>query len=145
MTDKVFFDTNILVYAYDTHDLLKQKTAIDLILANSRVDQGVISVQVLGEFFNVVTRRIPQPLTIDEARTAINHLTIMETIDIDTTLVNRAIDVHHKYATSYWDSLIIAAAERGQCPQLISEDMNNQQQYFGVTVINPFVNIGGSG
>ncbi len=66
MTEGVLFDTNILVYAYDTSDPVKQKVAKDLILENIRNAQGWLSIQVFGEFFNVVTKRIPNPGTLNQ-------------------------------------------------------------------------------
>ena len=138
MTDKLFFDTNILVYAYDTHDLNKQNIAIDLILKNIRNGHGWTSTQVFGEFFNVVTKQIPDPLTSEEAREAINHLSLLNITQMDMKLVSRAIDAHQQYQTTYWDSLIIASAEQANCSLLLSEDFNSSQEYFGAIALNPF-------
>lgn len=138
MTDRVFFDTNILVYAYDQHSPSKQKMAQTVIIEAIRSGDGYISSQVLGEFFNVVTKRIATPLSIDEARMAIGHLSLLNCVDIDQSLVQRAIDAHQVYQTSYWDSLIIAAAERSQCTVLLSEDFNHSQVYLGAKASNPF-------
>ncbi len=139
MSDGVFFDTSILVYAYDTHDPPKQKIAQDLILENIRNGQGWLSIQVFGEFFNVVTKQIPKPLTSDEARDAISYLSILNITDMDVKLVFRAIDTHKKYGTNYWDSMIIAAAERANCAKLLSEDFNSTQKYYGIIAKNPFL------
>ena len=138
MNNNVFFDTNILVYAYDTHDPEKQETAKKLLIENIRQERGYVSVQVFGEFFNVVTKRIPQPLSIQQAKKTIEFLSILNTVEIDMSLVHRAIDTHEKYQTSYWDSLVIAAAERANCSTLYSEDMNEEQLYHQIRVKNPF-------
>ncbi len=139
MTKAVFFDTNILVYAYDTHDPVKQKIANHLILESIHNHCGWVSVQVFGEFFNVVTRQINNPLTSEEAREAIDHLTLLNITKMDMKLVSRAIDAHQKYQTTYWDSLIIASAETASCSTLLSEDFNTTQKYFGIVASNPFL------
>ncbi|MCF6236220.1 MAG: PIN domain-containing protein [Gammaproteobacteria bacterium] len=139
MTEGVFFDTNILVYAYDTSDPAKQKIAKDLILKNIRNAQGWLSIQVFGEFFNVVTKRIPEPLTSEEAREAISALSLLKITKMDMKLVYRAIDTHQKYGTTYWDSMIISAAERSKCSRLFSEDFNSSQKYYGIIADNPFL------
>ncbi|MCP4234770.1 MAG: PIN domain-containing protein [Aestuariibacter sp.] len=139
MANRVFFDTNILVYAYDTHDQSKQKVAQGLILENIRKGRGWLSTQVFGEFFNVVTRQIPEPLSSAEARDAISDLSILSITDMDLELVFRAIDTHKKYGTTYCDSMIIAAAERAKCVIILSEDFNSTQKYHGIAVENPFV------
>ncbi len=139
MTERVFFDTNILVYAYDTHESDKQQIAKKIILENIRNDCGWLSTQVFGEFFNVVTKQISNPLSSEEAREAIDHLSLLNVADMDMKLVSRAIDAHQKYQTTYWDSLIIASAEATACSTLLSEDFNTSQKYFGVVATNPFV------
>ena len=138
MTDKLFFDTNILVYAYDTHESTKQNIAIDLILKNIRNGHGWTSMQVFGEFFNVVTKQIPNPITSEEAREAIGHLSLLNVAQMDMKLVSRAIDAHQQYQTAYWDSLIIASVEQANCSLLLSEDFNSSQKYFGAIALNPF-------
>jgi len=138
MKDKVFFDTNILVYAYDKHDPAKQHIAKDLLLDHIRKQNGYVSLQVFGEFFNVVTKRIANPLSSEEARQAISHLSILNVVSMDIDLMHRAIDNHQKYQTTYWDSLIIAAAARSNCIKLFSEDFNATQIYDGILLENPF-------
>ena len=138
MSDKVFLDTNILVYAYDEYDPQKQKKAQTLLIDGTEQENIVLSVQMLGEFFNVVTRHIKQPMSADEAQYIIATLSILPIQDIDLTMVNRAIDTHKIYQISYWDSLIIAAAERAECKTILSEDLNDGQSYHGIQVSNPF-------
>ena len=98
---------------------------------------GFISVQVLGEFFVSVTRRIQNPLSIKEAAAAVDLLGTLPVIDIDSMMVRRAIATHGRYGTTYWDSLIIAAAERAGCTSILSEDMNTGQSYHGILAVNP--------
>ncbi len=138
MTDKSFLDTNILVCAYDLGDSRKQEKAQLILTDGIERDNLVLSVQVFGEFFNVVTRKIKIPMTPDEALSVISALEILPVVDIDLTMVKRAIDIQGAYEMSYWDSLIIAAAERAECKEVISEDLNDGQVYHGIPVRNPF-------
>ena len=138
MSDKVFFDSNILIYAYDTRDPNKQDQAQALLLKATQSQTAVLSAQVLGEFFVVVTRKIPQPMSSSEAAEVIAELGAWEVMPLDFALVQRAIVTQQKYGTSYWDSLIISAAERAGCVRIYSEDLNNGQLYHGIEVQNPF-------
>ncbi len=138
MKDRVFLDTNILVYAYDRSDLRKQAIAQQLLMNGMENESAVLSVQVLGEFFTVVTRRIKRPMNPAEAREAIELFSNLIVQEIDLGLVQRAIDTIKSYKISYWDALIIAAAERARCKRILSEDLNDSQLYNGISVVNPF-------
>lgn len=133
-----FFDTNILVYAYDRSQPQKRAQALNLLIAAMEQESGVLSAQVLGEFFTTVARRIPNPLSHEEAEEAIRQLTILPVMELDAPLVHRAIGTCRRYQLSYWDALIIAAAERAGCLRILSEDLNEGQSYNGVLVVNPF-------
>lgn len=138
MSDKAFLDTNILVYAYDHHEPGKQKIAQKLITDGIKKENLFLSVQVLGKFFNVLTRQIPQPMTSDEAQEIIATVSYLPVQEIDLVMVNRAINVHKRYQISYWDALIVSAAERAGCMLIISEDLSNDQLYHNIAVHNPF-------
>jgi predicted nucleic acid-binding protein len=133
-----FFDTNILVYAYDRHFPDKQQKAQNIVLSGIREGNGVLSTQVLGEFFMVVTKKIDKPLSVRNAREIIKYMGRMKIQEIDVLIVERALDTLERYQTSYWDSLIIAAAERAQCKRIFSEDFNAGQIYHGIEITNPF-------
>ena len=136
-----FVDTNVLVYAYDKHSETKQAGALRLLRAGMLNDALAVSAQVLGEFIAVVTRRIPTPLTADEAAAAIDALKPVPVVEIDRQLVERAIETHKRYGIAYWDALIVAAAERAGCVEVLSEDLNAGQRYGGVVVSNPFATV----
>ncbi len=138
MSDRAFLDTNILVYAYDQHEPHKQRKAQELITDGIEKENLLLSVQVLGEFFNVVTRHIPQPMTPDEAQEIIATISILPVQEIDLAMVNRAIDTHKTYRISYWDALIVTAAERAGCTLILSEDLSDGQAYHNMVVRNPF-------
>jgi predicted nucleic acid-binding protein len=144
MKDRVFLDTNILVYAYDRHDRRKQEVAQKVLSEGLEHDSAVLSVQVLSEFFNVVTRRIEQPMSPQEAKTAIELFSNLMVLEIDLAMIYQAIDHFKTYRVSYWDSLIVAAAERGRCKSILSEDLNEGQLYGGIEVRNPFRKLGES-
>lgn len=138
MPDKVFFDSNIIVYAHDVSAPKKKEKSRELIFQNMREDLGVISSQVLSEFFVTVTQKVDKPLSIGRARREVLLLSSMETIEIGSALVVRAIEVKERWQLSYWDGLILAAAERGECAIVYSEDFSDGQSYGSVTVVNPF-------
>ena len=138
MSDKRFVDTNVLVYAYDTDDRLKQARAQELLRAGLLNEDMVISVQVVGEFFATVTRRIQQPMSSREAKEAIDRIKVIPVVDIDLQLVERAIEIHLEYQISYWDALIVASAERSGCIEILSEDLNEGQRYAELVIVNPF-------
>ena len=138
MNDRKFLDTNILVYAYNTHEPLKQTKAQRLLTDGIEQENLILSVQVLGEFFNVVTRHIPQPMSPGEAMDIINTLSILPVQEIDLVMVKRAVDTHEIYQISYWDSLIVSAAERAGCSIIFSEDLSAGQTYHNILVNNPF-------
>ena len=138
MNDRVFLDSNVLVYAYDKHEPEKQTQAQELLKNAIKEESAILSAQVLGEFFVVVTRRIKEPLPINDAEKVIDILTVLPVAEIDLPLVKLAIKTQKDYGISYWDSLIVATAEREGCKKILSEDLNDGQRYNGVLVENPF-------
>jgi predicted nucleic acid-binding protein len=138
MKDGVFLDTNILFYAYDRHDPRKQRVAQSLLIDGMENESAALSVQVLGEFFSIVTRQIKQPMTPDEAKEAIELFSSLLIQEIDLAMVERAIDTHKIYRISYWDALIVSAAERAGCKRILSEDLNDGQLYHGLAIYNSF-------
>ncbi len=138
MPDREFIDTNVLVYAYDRHDPAKHSQAQELLTRGIENETAVLSVQVLSEFFMVVTRRIPNPLSIEEVEEVMDLVRILPVVELDWAMVRRAIDTHRQYGITYWDSLIVAAAERVGCARILSEDLNPGQSYHGIVVVDPF-------
>lgn len=135
----VFFDTNVIFYAYDSSEPEKQARAQDLIAKSIANGSGHVSVQVLGEFFHATVIR-KKVLTSDEAEAIIKSLGGLNVLDIDFPLVRKAIDIHRVGQTSYWDSLVLAAALRAHCGILYTEDLNSGQDFGGVIAVNPFAN-----
>jgi predicted nucleic acid-binding protein len=100
--------------------------------------EGVISVQVLGEFFNaiVLKRKLLSAAEVEKLLQA--YAAVMTVLLLEYVLVERAVKIHQRYQTSYWDSLIIAAAADHGCSEILSEDLSDGQIYDGVRVVNPF-------
>jgi predicted nucleic acid-binding protein len=131
-------DTNVLVYAYDRSEPAKQATAINLLEHLTSVQSGVLSAQVMGEFFVTVTRKLAAPLTVDRALESLeNYLaswTIVDTTSLVVLEAARGVRDHH---FSYYDAQIWAAARLNQVPYILSEDFN-PALIEGVQFINPF-------
>ena len=138
MSDKWFLDTNLLVYAYDTQDRRKQAIAQEWVEKSIRAGNAAISAQVLSEFFVVVTQRIKNPIPAGEAQECIRIFSNLEVVEIDRLLVHTSIDLHRQYRISYWDAMIIAAAERAGCSKVLSEDLSEGQRYNAIEIQNPF-------
>ena len=138
MRDKIFLDTNIIVYAHDRSSGRKQTVAKEIMdyLWISR--KGVISVQVLQEFYVCVTKKILNPLLIKNAKVILEYLSTWDIISNDKYLTLKAIDVQERYRFSFWDSLIIQAAVQGQARILFSEDLPGGQIVKDVKILNPF-------
>lgn len=140
MSGRTFIDTNILVYAYDISDYKKHEKALTLIDQLVLLDTGIISTQVLSEFITVITRKIPEPLSVEEAEARItNFCQIFPVMPVNEMIVLEAIRGVQKYNFSYWDALIWATARLNQAGVVFSEDFSHESYIEGVRFINPFV------
>jgi predicted nucleic acid-binding protein len=136
--DRVFLDTNVLVYAYDSSEPVKQKLAQELLRTGLRSGLSCVSAQVLGELFVVLTRKIPQTLPIADGIAVVQGIGKLDVVDIGTLAVDLALHYAASGKFSYWDALIVAAARLGGCSILLTEDMKAGQTIDTVTVVNPF-------
>ena len=130
-----FLDSNVLIYAYDGAWPLKQRIARELVLM-AAPGQILVSTQVLTEFCNVMLHRMRA--RVEDVAATLDKLDHIDVVRPDRTLVLRALQVYQRYGLQYYDSMIIAAAERGGCERVYSEDMGSGQRYFGIEVVNPF-------
>jgi len=139
MSDRIFVDTNILVYSHDLSAGDRHAKALAVIESLWEAETGVISTQVLQEFYVTVTRKIKNPLKPDEAREIIrNYLAWPVQInDPETTI--RASEIEEKNSLSFWDALIVAAALRMQAQKIITEDLNHGQIIEGILVESPLM------
>lgn len=137
--DKVFLDTNVIVYAYDKSAGEKHRLAADIMIKLWHTGRGVISTQVLQEFFVIATRKIPKPLKVNVVKEIISDLLAWDVVTNDGESILSAIDIHLKYKYSFWDSMIIDAALKGGSTVLYSEDLADGQTVDGILIRNPFV------
>jgi predicted nucleic acid-binding protein len=141
MNDRVFFDTNVLVYLFDEDSPEKQSRARDLFNERARSGQVVLSPQVLQELYVTVTRKLARPVSPEDALAAVTHFTSFLLVPVDGATVLRAIRLHQSDSLSFWDALVIQAALEGSCTRVFSEDMQNARRFGNLVIENPFVDI----
>jgi predicted nucleic acid-binding protein len=140
MTDKTFVDTNVLIYAHDVDAKAKHEVAKSVLreLWSQRI--GVLSMQVLQEFYVNVTRKIATPLPKDAARLVVNTYSLWCTETTPAEVVS-AFRIEDESRIGFWDALILAAAVKSGSTRILSEDLNAQQTITGIYVENPFVRL----
>lgn len=139
MTGSLFIDTNVLVYAYDRSEPDKQQQARVALKQLAITRSGVISSQILAEFFNTVTRKIPAPLSTREGYERIeNFVQTWHVVDVNAVTVLEAIRGVNEYPFSFWDAQVWASAKLHQIPVVLSEDFNTGALIEGVRFVNPF-------
>ena len=139
MTDKFFLDTNVLVYAYDQSEFEKQAKALELLDRLAFSGKGVISGQVLSEFFATITRKISVPLSIEEGLERLNnYLRVWTVLDLTGMIVLEAARGVRDHQFAFWDAEIWATARLNQIPVILSEDFNSNSVIEGVLFLNPF-------
>jgi predicted nucleic acid-binding protein len=138
MANRAFIDTNVLVYAFDRSDDVRQKKASKLV--GDLLDQraACLSTQVLKEFYVVTTRKIAAPLTHDEASAIIDELFALEVVEERLPLLRKALELCGRAQLSLWDATILAAAAWAGCDRLFTEDLQAGQVIDGVKIVNPF-------
>jgi len=136
--DKVFVDTNVIVYAYDRNAGEKHRVAVNIMKDLWRSGLGTISTQILQEFFVTLTKKISAPLDISVVRETIRRLSRWDVVLIDVDTIISATELQERYKYSFWDSLIIAAAAAGGASTILSEDLADSQTIKGITIKNPF-------
>jgi predicted nucleic acid-binding protein len=140
MSGRFFIDTNIFVYTFDAHAPAKAKKAAQLIRRAADTGEGIISYQVVQEFFSVAFRRFAQPLSIAEAEQyLITVLRPLLAVHSSPAIYFEALRILEKHKLSWYDSLIVAAAVEGQCEKLYSEDFQDGRKIEGMRIENPFV------
>ena len=138
MSAKVFFDTNILVYANDSGHPAKQDRASELIKNAMIENTAVISVQVLSEFWVTVTQKIEETLPLPVTEHQIEILSSMNIVELNYEIFKSALSVQKLHRLSFWDSLIISAAVSEGCKTIYTEDLNPGQKIMDMKIVNPF-------
>ncbi|HME32080.1 MAG TPA: PIN domain-containing protein [Terriglobales bacterium] len=131
-------DTNVMVYAYDRSAGEKHKGAKALLEQLWNSDRGVLSTQVLQEFCVNLRRKASRPLSVDETRPLIQDYSSWEIVVNTPESILQALDIEARYKISFWDALIIQAAESSGAVILYSEDLASGQNYGSIRVVNPF-------
>jgi predicted nucleic acid-binding protein len=136
--DKIFLDTNILIYAYDVSAGKKHEMAKTILMDLWNSGRGILSIQVLQEFFVNITKKVSKPLGVKLAKDIIRDLLKWEVVIIDGESLLEAVEIHIRHQYSFWDSMILKAAQKGGAVLLLSEDLTHGQTIDGVTIKNPF-------
>jgi predicted nucleic acid-binding protein len=137
MNVKVFVDTNVLIYAHDIDALTKHTVAKSVLRQLWQERTGVLSTQVLQEFYVNVTRKITTPLSKASARAVVDTYAVW---CVETTLaeISAAFRIEDEAGISFWDALIVAAARKAGSHRILSEDLNAGQTISGIRIENPF-------
>ena len=132
-------DTNILVYTYDRSEMTKKSAARDVLDWLESNDAGILSTQVLGEFFNSVTRKLVRTLSPAEAHRSVQrYLSTWQVVPVTPAIVLEAARGSVDYQLAYWDAQIWATAKLNQIPTILSEDFQHKRRIEGVEFLNPF-------
>jgi len=139
MSDKYFIDTNILIYSFDETALEKQKVAQQIIQNALTNGSGVISSQVIQEFFNVAIRKFSSPMSLEDCSNYL-HSVLIPLCQVFTSakLYENTLNIMKTYNYTLYDSLIITAALEANCTILYSEDLQHNQKIGKLKIINPF-------
>ena len=138
MTAPVFVDTNVLVYRHDTRDPVKQARAEAWYHFVWRLRLGRLSFQVLQELYSTLTRKLVPGFDLHEARALLRDLAAWQPVAADLALLERSWRLQDRYSLSWWDALIVAAAQASDCRVLLTEDLQHDKSFGRVRVIDPF-------
>jgi len=143
MIDKVFLDTNILVYLFDKSEKEKQTSVKKLVEDHLPQTRMFVSIQVINEFINVTGKKISSPISPSKQKEIIefiNDIFIITPLILNTTL--SALEISQRYKFSFWDSLIISSALENKCSVLYSEDMQNGLSINNkIKIVNPLIKV----
>jgi predicted nucleic acid-binding protein len=137
MADKVFLDTNLFIYAQDAGSPEKQRRSREIISQSADSATGVISTQIMQEFYVAATRKLGVEALA--AKSILKMFSVFEIVQVSPQLIYDAIDCSILNKVSFWDSLILAAAASAGCSKVMSEDFNPDQAILGIKIQNPFM------
>src|SRR5271166_2245961 len=139
MTARFFLDTNVFIYSFDQSSPAKAERSTHLIRQAVATRKGIVSYQVVQEFFNVALRRFAQPMTVAEAEQYLGAVfRPLLAVQSSQALYSEALRLRDKHRLSWYDSLNVAAAMEGQCSILYSEDLQHGQRFGDLQIENPF-------
>ena len=135
----MFVDTNVLVYAHDATEAVRQPVARSLISDLWRTRSGALSTQVLQEFYVVATRKFDPPMPRRQARDLVDaYGGHWQLVEIDVALIVAASQLEERHSVSFWDALIVEAARRAGATRLVTEDLQSGRRLAGLHIDNPF-------
>ena len=138
MNGLTFVDTNVLVYEWDPVTAPKKQRAAEWMRALWTSEKGRLSFQVLTEFYVTATQKLAPLVDRAAARQYVQALLAWKPVAIDAEVVARAWHAQDRFRLSWWDAVILAAAQEAACHVLLTEDFQDGRTYDGVTVVNPF-------
>jgi predicted nucleic acid-binding protein len=133
-----FVDTNVLAYAHDASDPRRRSVASTLLDDLWRSRAGVVSTQVLTEFYAVVTRKLDPPLARQDAREVVAAYAAWPVVQVDPPLIVAASALEEQHSLSFWDAMIVEAARRAGATRLVTEDIQHGRRIAGLVIENPF-------
>ncbi|MEY2434258.1 MAG: hypothetical protein QOC92_3983 [Acidimicrobiaceae bacterium] len=137
--DVTFVDSNVLVYAYDADAGAKHQAARTALIDLWNQESGVLSTQVLQEFYVTVTRKLSTPLARNTARDVVATYSTWRVHSLDVGDVIAASELEERHTLAFWDALILVAAQRLGASRLLSEDLQHGRQIAEMTIVNPFL------
>lgn len=138
MTGLVFVDTNVFVYLHDDSERKKKTRADEWISLLVRGRSGRVSFQVLQELYATLTNKRRLNVDAAEAQSIVRELVVWQPVAADLAMLNRAWVLQDHFFVSWWDALIVAAAQTCECRVLLTEDLQDGQEFGAVRVVNPF-------
>ena len=138
MAERIFVDTNVLVYSRDASEPPKQKQAMAWMARLWNEQTGRLSFQVLNEFYVTVTNKLRPGMDPQNAREDVRFLLAWRPIPVDTRVVKGAWRIQDRHKLSWWDALIVSAAQASDCRYLLTENLQENRNIGNVEVINPF-------
>jgi predicted nucleic acid-binding protein len=139
MNVRFFLDTNIFVYSFDPSSAAKAQTSTELIRQAVATRKGMVSYQVVQEFFNVALRRFAHPMAVAEAEQYLGTVfRPLLAVQSSQALYSEALRLKDQHRLSWYDSLIVAAALEARCSVLYSEDLQHGQRFGDLRIENPF-------
>ncbi len=141
MKDKVFLDTNVFIYSVDSSPPHKEKADIarQIVKQHIKSRTGVISIQVLQEFYQISTQKIQVPLSTEDALEYLHYMAVLETVHPDFNMLIAAVYLHKRLKLSFWDGLIVQAAAATNCSFLLTEDLQDGLHVGDLIIKNPFI------
>ncbi|MBH9579017.1 PIN domain-containing protein [Inhella proteolytica] len=138
MTQLVFVDTNVLLYAFDDKDPVKRDAARQWLVHCWSLRCGRVSTQVLHEFYWNARKKFPTALSAGDARAEVRRYQLWQPWLVDHATVESAWAVESRWGLNYWDALMVAAAQQQGCELLLTEDLQHDQQIDSLRIVNPF-------